>query len=283
MTAPGATTSGTGTNFATETAQRLWDWITSARLTQPFGGSHRGVDLAWGAPGTGTGTPVYAPQEGIVRRAGWDTHGYGNAVYVELPSGVTYILGHLSRINVQVGQGVAAGDLVGNVGSTGTSTGPHLHLEIRDRNGVPIPIQGQSSSGVASFLNSFWWGRSTLGHTGHDTSWDTGTSGGSSTNGSYETDGGAGLGNLGASLSDLFSRSGAFLVRNDAQAASSDAVSKAAGIAVLGVGALLVLMGIFRLGKEGPVQVAVQPVKDTTQGVKQVAETAAKVAAVVAK
>jgi Peptidase family M23 len=92
-----------------------------------FGGyrPHMGVDLA--AP---LGTPIFAPSSGVVGRADW-AGGYGLLVSLEHGKGVQSRYGHLSRLNVSAGQHVRKGDLIGYVGSTGRSTGPHLHYEVR--------------------------------------------------------------------------------------------------------------------------------------------------------
>jgi len=70
---------------------------------------------------------------GKVTIAGWQ-RGYGNVVYVDHGSGISTRYGHLSKINVSVGQTVNTGDIIGLVGSTGRSTGPHLHYEVRINN-----------------------------------------------------------------------------------------------------------------------------------------------------
>ena len=81
---------------------------------------HLGVDYA--AP---MGTPVRASGDGVVTRAGWD-RGYGKTVKMRHPNGYETLYGHLSRINVKPGQRVAQAEIIGAVGSTGMSTGPHL-------------------------------------------------------------------------------------------------------------------------------------------------------------
>lgn len=91
---------------------------------------HAGIDLA--AP---TGTPVRSVADGIVQSAG-SSSGYGNLVTIRHATGIESYYGHLSRIDVRPGSIVSAGELIGAVGSTGNSTGPHLHLEIR-HNGAP--------------------------------------------------------------------------------------------------------------------------------------------------
>lgn len=93
--------------------------------------AHQGVDLA--AP---TGTPIFATSDGTVNRAQWQG-GYGLFLELEHGNGVETRYGHLSRLNVASGQSVRKGDLIGFVGSTGRSTGPHLHYEMRV-NGRPV-------------------------------------------------------------------------------------------------------------------------------------------------
>ncbi len=105
----------------------------------PFGGSsveyHKGQDIA--AP---TGTPVNVTADGVVVVAGW-VRGYGNGIYVDHGNGITTRYGHLSRIDVVVGQPLKRGDHLGLVGSTGRSTGPHLHYEVRINGQPTSPIQ----------------------------------------------------------------------------------------------------------------------------------------------
>ncbi len=91
-----------------------------------WGRMHRGIDLA--AP---TGTPIYAAQSGTVLSAGWNSGGYGNAVIVDHGGGFATLYAHQSRIVASSGQSVDRGELIGYVGSTGNSTGPHLHFETR--------------------------------------------------------------------------------------------------------------------------------------------------------
>lgn len=95
----------------------------------PFGGSssefHKGQDIS--AP---MGTPVIGTADGVVVIAGWQ-RGYGRVVYLDHGNGLSTRYGHLSRIDVVEGQTVKRGELLGLVGSTGRSTGPHLHYEVR--------------------------------------------------------------------------------------------------------------------------------------------------------
>mgnify|MGYP002781422740 FL=1 len=93
---------------------------------------HKGVDIA--AP---KGTSIFASAEGRVIRAGYHPAGFGRFVEVRHPNGVTTLYAHMSRVDVSTGQRVDGGERVGLVGSTGFSTGPHLHFEVR-RNGEAL-------------------------------------------------------------------------------------------------------------------------------------------------
>jgi len=86
---------------------------------------HRGIDLA--AP---TGTPVYATADGIVGRADWFSS-YGLYISIDHGADLETRYAHLSRLAVAAGERVEKGELIGYVGSTGRSTGPHLHYEVR--------------------------------------------------------------------------------------------------------------------------------------------------------
>lgn len=96
---------------------------------------HPGDDLV--AP---TGTPVYAPADGVVAYIRPGDQGYGNFIIVDHAFGFSTLYGHLSRFNVKYGQFVHKGDLIAWSGSTGESTGPHLHYEVRFLSRVLDPI-----------------------------------------------------------------------------------------------------------------------------------------------
>jgi murein DD-endopeptidase MepM/ murein hydrolase activator NlpD len=81
------------------------------------------------------GVPVLASDGGVVRYAGWDNTGYGWLVVVDHGNGFTTLYAHLDSFPVEVGQSVARGQIIGLMGSSGRSTGPHTHFEIR-YNGV---------------------------------------------------------------------------------------------------------------------------------------------------
>lgn len=104
-------------------------------FTSPFGWRngrpHNGVDLA--GP---TGTPLHATADGVVVHAGRQG-GYGNLVRIRHAFGYDTLYAHMSRIAVSEGQRVSRGDRIGDMGSTGRSTGPHLHYEVR-RNNTPL-------------------------------------------------------------------------------------------------------------------------------------------------
>jgi murein DD-endopeptidase MepM/ murein hydrolase activator NlpD len=131
--------SGGGGGTPTSSSGRF-QWPVNGALTSSFGyrthpvlGTrrlHAGVDF-----GAGTGTPIVAADGGTVVSAGWHG-GYGNAVIIDHGGGVATLYGHQSRLAVSSGARVSRGQVVGYVGSTGMSTGPHLHFELRI-NGVP--------------------------------------------------------------------------------------------------------------------------------------------------
>ena len=103
-----------------------FQWPVLGTLTQGYWWGHRALDL-----GAATGSPVYAADGGFVSFAGWTDIGYGNLVVVDHANGYATYYAHLSGFRVYVGRGVQRGQLIGLVGSTGNSTGPHLHFEIR--------------------------------------------------------------------------------------------------------------------------------------------------------
>ncbi|HEY5557650.1 murein hydrolase activator EnvC family protein [Acetobacterium sp.] len=114
-----------------------YQWPCGGSITSPFGnrddpmapGStrfHSGVDI-----GASTGTPVAAAGNGVVISSGYNG-GYGNCVIIDLGNGISALYAHMSSINVSAGQSISSGQTVGAVGSTGNSTGAHLHFEMRN-------------------------------------------------------------------------------------------------------------------------------------------------------
>ncbi|TQJ60478.1 peptidase M23-like protein [Arthrobacter sp. SLBN-83] len=99
--------------------------LPSSVVSQPFSSTHNGMDFA--AP---TGTPVRAAGGGRVSMAGWSTGGGGNEIHIDHPNGLQTWYAHLSSFAVKAGQMVNTGTRIGEVGSTGNSTGPHLHYMV---------------------------------------------------------------------------------------------------------------------------------------------------------
>ncbi len=121
---------------STPTIWPVRGWITSSfgKRTSPFTGRvqmHQGLDIA-----ARPGTPVKATAEGVVIYSGWKSD-FGKLVTIDHGYGYRTRYGHLSKIYVKNGQRVKRGDTVGAVGSTGRSTGPHLHYEVKVR-GLPV-------------------------------------------------------------------------------------------------------------------------------------------------
>ncbi len=110
------------------------DPLPSGTFVRGFSAWHTGIDLA--AP---PGTPIMAANSGAVIFAGWNSWGYGNMVALAHGPFVT-LYGHMSSIAVRCGQMVTVGTVIGGVGSTGNSSGPHLHFEIRSGNTPTDPL-----------------------------------------------------------------------------------------------------------------------------------------------
>lgn len=112
-----------------------WPKPVAGPITSPYGmrkhpitgkySMHTGLDI-----GAATGTPIQVVKSGRVTFAGWNG-GYGNYVVVDHGNGLQTAYAHLSKINVSVGQQISARQVIGKVGSTGMSTGPHLHFEVK--------------------------------------------------------------------------------------------------------------------------------------------------------
>ena len=100
--------------------------VSSRNFTQRFWYGHPGVDIA-----LAVGSGVFAADTGTVTFAGWNIYGYGNLIVINHGNGYETFYGHLSVINVFPGQIVYQGNVIGAVGNTGNSSGPHVHFEIR--------------------------------------------------------------------------------------------------------------------------------------------------------
>ena len=111
------------------------------------GRRHTGIDFPASA-----GTRIKATGRGVVIFAGWNTGGYGNLVVVKHRLGFATWYAHMSRIASRPGQAVSGGTLLGYVGSTGRSTGPHLHFEVRrfDTPVNPLPYLLAGTAALAS-------------------------------------------------------------------------------------------------------------------------------------
>lgn len=112
-------------------------WPTEGSISSGFGWRwgrvHKGIDIA-----ASIGTPVWAADSGVVEFAGWDDSGYGNMIDIRHHNGFITRYAHLSDIYAQQGSLVNQSQVIGAVGSTGNSTGPHLHFEIIPLSGVAV-------------------------------------------------------------------------------------------------------------------------------------------------
>ncbi|MCC6629529.1 MAG: LysM peptidoglycan-binding domain-containing protein [Chloroflexi bacterium] len=110
-------------------------WPTTGSITTYFSGGHNGLDLA-----NASGTPVVAADGGVVIWSGWRNDGLGIAVFVDHGGGLQTWYGHFSRAVVSPGQAVGRGQIIGYMGSTGRSTGPHLHFMVLQNYGYRNPL-----------------------------------------------------------------------------------------------------------------------------------------------
>ncbi len=106
--------------------QATFAWPLRGWITQGYSAKHRAIDIA-----TAWGAPVYAAGEGRVVRAGWLFTGYGFSVIIRHPNGLVTLYSHMTNPAVKAGDWVTRGQKIGLVGSTGNSTGPHVHFEVR--------------------------------------------------------------------------------------------------------------------------------------------------------
>ncbi len=116
-------------------------WPTTGVVTSPYGlrwggtDFHPGIDIA-----NDMGTPIVATADGVVEYAGWNSGGYGNMVDINHGNGLMTRYGHASQVVVSTGQQVKRGQLIAYMGSTGFSTGPHVHYEVHVNGNRVNPI-----------------------------------------------------------------------------------------------------------------------------------------------
>ena len=120
-----------------------WVWpcpgfyYISSYVGPRWGRTHNGLDIAGGSI---YGKPIVAARAGTVIDAGWNSGGYGNYVMINHGDGFITIYGHMSSVAAYNGQSVSAGQVIGYVGNSGRSTGPHLHFEVRLNGSVEDPL-----------------------------------------------------------------------------------------------------------------------------------------------
>jgi lipoprotein NlpD len=108
-------------------------WPTQGVISQGFDQyQHEGIDIAGPA-----GTPILAAASGVVLKAGWDHWGLGNAIEIQHFDDSVTIYGHNRRLLVSQGQRVEQGEMIAEMGSTGNSSGPHLHFEVYPHGRLP--------------------------------------------------------------------------------------------------------------------------------------------------
>ena len=116
-------------------------WPTTGVVSSPYGlrwggtDFHPGMDIA-----NDMGTPIVATADGVVEYAGWNSGGYGNMVDINHGNGIMTRYGHAMQVVVSTGQQVERGQLIAYMGSTGFSTGPHVHYEVHVNGNRVNPI-----------------------------------------------------------------------------------------------------------------------------------------------
>jgi murein DD-endopeptidase MepM/ murein hydrolase activator NlpD len=136
--------SAKGESWMADSSSDYFDWpVDEARFVRGFipnpprrKRAHWGIDVAFPK-----GTPILASHDGIVIYAGSDFGGYGNMVMIEGNRGWATLYGHFAKIEVKEGERVRQGDRIGQMGTTGRSTGVHLHFEIRRLSGPVDPLK----------------------------------------------------------------------------------------------------------------------------------------------
>lgn len=128
------------TSLASRSGGKAWLWPLDGVITSVFGqrsrGYHYGLDIA-----ADTGTEIISAAAGVVTEADWKNDAYGYAVMIDHGNGYATLYGHCSELLVESGQTVKAGESVALVGSTGNSTGPHVHFEVRINGSCTDPLE----------------------------------------------------------------------------------------------------------------------------------------------
>ena len=128
----------TSSRSSSGSSSGVFSWPSKGTISSPYGkrgrGFHTGIDIA-----NKRGTTVSAAAGGKVTSAGW-SGGYGYCIIVDHGNGMKTRYAHLSKILVSVGDSVSRGEKIGEVGSTGNSTGPHLHFEVIVNGSTKNPI-----------------------------------------------------------------------------------------------------------------------------------------------
>jgi murein DD-endopeptidase MepM/ murein hydrolase activator NlpD len=113
-------------------------WPTNTRYLSGFdynpAANHPAIDIAGS-----TGHPIFGADSGVVVYSGWNNYGYGLVIVLDHGNGWQTLYAHLSHVSVRCGQSVSQGQGIGSAGSTGNSTGPHLHFETRNQGGFVNP------------------------------------------------------------------------------------------------------------------------------------------------
>ena len=130
----GAGTCSGGYEGAYGTGSFIWPAGNHYLSGNDYWSGHLGIDIA-----AGEGAPIAAADSGVVVFAGWANGGYGNMVMIDHGNGYQTLYAHLSSVNVSCGRSVGKGTTIGYAGSTGNSTGPHLHFEVRFQGGFVNP------------------------------------------------------------------------------------------------------------------------------------------------
>ncbi len=126
--------SGDYSSGAVGTGGFVWPTANHYVSGNDYWSGHLGIDIA-----AGLGTSVWAADSGVIVFAGWSNGGYGNVVMIDHGNGWQTLYAHLSSVRVNCGQSVSQGQSIGAAGSTGNSTGPHLHFETRFEGGFVNP------------------------------------------------------------------------------------------------------------------------------------------------